>query len=71
MAGNFFKRICKPSPDERFETISAVDKFITEKTGKKLQIRHVDSKLCTSRGSVFKVKKVGNPTSIFEKLLAS
>ena len=57
------------APDKKFETISAVDRFIAEKTGKKLRIRHVDSKLCNSKSSAFKIKKVGNPTSIFEKLL--
>ena len=68
MPGQFFRRKFKNDPRD-FDTITDIDEFITKTSGKTLEVKYVYPDVCSSRGSVFGIKEVGNADEYFEKAL--
>ncbi len=68
-SGQVFNRIFGRSPTT-FMTIPEVDKFVQRKNGKELKFEYVHRDICSSRGSVFDIKKVGDADEQFDKALA-
>ena len=56
MAGQFFQKIFNKDPYE-FKSIAEIDGFV-KKNRKELKLMPVDTNLCSSRGSIFFVKKI-------------
>ena len=69
MAGQIFKKLFHKSVKE-FKSISAIDKFIEKKTGKKMKVAYIHQDICSSRGSVYDIKEMSDPGSEFDKALA-
>jgi len=69
MAGQFFSRIFGHVP-QSFATITELDKFVTKKRGAPLEVKYVFPDLCTSRGSVFGIKDIGDANERFERALS-
>ena len=68
MPGQFFHRIFTNAP-KSFATITEVDEFLKEKNGAPLEIKYVHRDLCSSRGSVFGIKTLGDADKRFDKAL--
>lgn len=67
MAGEIFQRIFNKNPKE-FKSIAEVDSFVKNKTGHEIKIKSVDTNLCSTRGSIFPVKKVDAGKEIDKKI---
>ena len=68
MIGQFFHRIFANSP-KSFATITEVDEFVRKENGEPLEIRYIHRDLCSSRGSVFGIKTLGDANKRFDKAL--
>ena len=56
MAGEIFQHIFNKDPNE-FKSIAEVGSFVKNKTGHEIKIEQIDTNLCSSRGSIFPIKK--------------
>lgn len=57
MAGEIFKKVFNKEAAS-FHSIGAVNDFVDEATGQKLSVKIAPTNLCSSRGSIFKIKKI-------------
>ena len=54
---NIFKSVFDRDPRD-FDTIEDLEAFVEEKNGAKLQVQKHNSRLISSRGCIFKIRKV-------------
>lgn len=57
MAGNIFMRIFKGRKASDFQSVTDVNRFIKEETGREVVVKNIETGLCKNRGTAFRIQK--------------